>query len=284
MRAAGAPDPIGSSTPVGRLRLHYQTLGSTNDLARVLVRAGYPSGTVVIAEHQSAGRGRQGRRWEAALGAALLCSTLLRPRLAASALPALSMAAALATAEAIERRCAIEVALKWPNDVLIGRPLRKAAGILVETVLSNVDPAGTGSDEAGSVSAGIQGVVVGIGINIASSPPDVPTATHLVAAAGRPVDRRALLDLLLARLAGWLAQTPADAVLAPPSLVAAWRERLITLGQPVQVAAIDETDAALALDVDADGALLVRRDDGALARVLAADVSLSHPLVDDRHG
>jgi len=263
---------------LGRLRLYYPVVGSTNDVARALAGAGFPHGTVVVADVQTAGRGRQGRRWQAPPGAALLCSTLLRPALPAAALPVLTMAAALAVADAAAAVTGRPAALKWPNDVLMetagaaGRPsppararageseppLKKVAGVLLETAL------------AGSRLAS---VIVGIGINVSAHPPELATATDLAAVAGRPIARAAVLEALLARLDHW-----AGAALAgeQAAVFATWRARLVTLGRPVHVVTAGEAFDGLAEDVDAGGALLVRVAGGARRRLLAADVTLSH--------
>lgn len=278
----GVPRPALWPRPapgLGRLRLYYPVVGSTNDVARALAGAGFPHGTVVVADVQTAGRGRQGRRWQASPGAALLCSTLLRQALPVSALPALTMAAALATADAAAAVTGRPAALKWPNDVLMaaagaaGRPalsafaqaggseppLKKVAGVLLETTL-------TGSRLAS--------VIIGIGINVSAHPPELAAAaTNLAAVAGRPLARAAVLEALLAWLDHW-----AGAALAgeQAAVFAAWRACLITLGQPVHVVAAGESFDGVAEDVDGDGALLVRLAGGARRRLLAADVTLSH--------
>jgi BirA family biotin operon repressor/biotin-[acetyl-CoA-carboxylase] ligase len=257
---------------IGRLRLHYPSLGSTNDLARELGRAGYPHGAVVVADYQTAGRGRQGRRWEAPLGAALLCSTLLRPALPASALPALTMAAALATADAVTDVTGRPAALKWPNDVLAAEgvgereagALKKVAGILVETAFAGNH---------------VEWAVVGVGVNVSAHPPGLVTATDVSRVAGRPVARAALLDALMTRLEAWLPPSGTaalDAAGGISAIAAAWRARLTTLGRPVRVAMAGEEFDAVAETVDPDGALLVRTATGARRRLLAADVTLSH--------
>jgi BirA family biotin operon repressor/biotin-[acetyl-CoA-carboxylase] ligase len=250
------------------LRLHYRSLGSTNDLARELARAGYPHGAVVIADYQTAGRGRQGRRWEAQPGAALLCSTLLRPELPASALPSLAMAAALATADAVAAVTGRPAALKWPNDVMAseagGGSLRKVAGILAETAFAGER---------------VEFVVLGVGMNVSGHPPDLPTATDLARVAGQGVARSAALDALMANLdarLGSLSQGERDGARAARAIFDAWRARLTTLGRPVRVAtAADEFDA-VAETVEPDGALVVRTASGERRRLLAADATLSH--------
>jgi BirA family biotin operon repressor/biotin-[acetyl-CoA-carboxylase] ligase len=220
------------------------------------------------ADYLCSGGGRLGRRWAAPPGAALLCSTVLRPDLPASALPALTMAAALATADAVAAVTDRPAALKWPNDVLARErgdgSLKKAAGILVETAFAGER---------------LAYAVVGVGVNVSAHPPGLTTATNLSRVADGPVARAALLDTLLARLEARLApvnQGEGDAASAVAAIFAAWRARLTTLGQAVRVTAAGEEFDAVAEDVAADGALLVRTADGARRRLLAADVTLGH--------
>jgi len=152
---------------------------STQDLLR---DGDYPHGAVAVAEHQTAGRGRSGRRWDDAPSTALLFSVLLRPPVAA-ALPQLSLVVGLAVAGAIEREADVHAMVKWPNDMLIEG--LKVAGILLEA-----------SDMV---------VVCGIGINVNQEERDLPPvtrtpATSLGIAAGRPFDRGIVLALVLVEL------------------------------------------------------------------------------------
>lgn len=163
------------------------SVGSTMDLARELARAGCPQHTLIVADAQTAGRGRQGRSWTAPAGLALALSIVLRP------LPAgferIPFACAVATAEAAEGQGARRCGIKWPNDVVVGD--RKIAGAIVESRI------------------GEGWAVAGIGLN-ANVPPDrFPpgirrTATSLSQVCGHGVDRRSVLASLLDRLAHWL--------------------------------------------------------------------------------
>src|SRR5215472_16671402 len=155
--------------------------GSTNADVLALAQAGEPEGLVLVAETQTAGRGRLGREWISEPGAALTFSFLLRPAPVAQAnwgwLPLL---AGVAVASAIRSVTAVPAALKWPNDVLVGD--RKLGGILAERVRA--------------------AVVVGIGLNITGGAP-VPAATSLQAQGAGPTDRTALLAAILASLEDW---------------------------------------------------------------------------------
>lgn len=174
---------------LGRPVLHFGRVGSTNEVARRLAEDGAAEGTLVIAEEQSAGRGRLDRAWWAPPGSSLLLSVVLRPELPAAHVQRLTMAAGLATAEAVEASTGIRAELKWPNDLEIAG--RKAAGLLTDVDI-----------EAGAV----RFAVVGIGLNVnvdfqREGPPELRSrAIGLVEVTARPVDRLSLLVDLLVRL------------------------------------------------------------------------------------
>jgi BirA family biotin operon repressor/biotin-[acetyl-CoA-carboxylase] ligase len=223
---------------------------------------------LVVADLQTAGRGRLGRRWEAPAGAALLLSLALRPAwLRAERGVALVWMAAVALCEATEAVAPIKAALKWPNDLMLPLPDQqpptatsaKAAGILLEV--------GTGA-------RGLEWAIIGCGVNVSAAPPAEATrypATSLTAASGRPVSRLALLRALLQRLDHWHGALMAGDEAA---LFAAWRGRLITVGRPVRIETPGGVLEGFAEGVDSDGALLVRDAAGALQAVTAGDVGL----------
>ena len=164
---------------LGTPMLFFSTIGSTNDVASALAAGGDREGAVVIADAQTAGRGRRGRIWFSPPGAGLYVSVVLTPARASGAAERatalLTLAAGVALAEAVERVTGLAPAIKWPNDLLIGR--RKLAGILAEGVgapprLSDSPPAGVhaaGSSDpasAGFRRSGLQAVVLGYGVNV----------------------------------------------------------------------------------------------------------------------
>lgn len=230
----------------------YPSAGSTNDLLRERALAGAAAGTVIIADFQSAGRGRLGRAWEAPPGCALLCSVLLRPEggggEAGGALP---LRIGLLIAEAIDACAGVQCRLKWPNDVLVGS--HKVAGILCESAPGYV--------------------IAGIGINVAQRrdqlPDTDPPATSLALAAGRHVDRAALAGATFDALQPLLSAAHHD--LAPADL-ARYRERDALYGCAVTV---DGIPAGLARGVDGRGALLL--EDGGAIRPLHAGTVRSDP-------
>jgi BirA family biotin operon repressor/biotin-[acetyl-CoA-carboxylase] ligase len=164
---------------IGRPRVHHRLTDSTNERARVLASRGAPHGTLVTADEQSAGRGRQGREWVAAPGSSLLLSLILR-----NASATLPLAAAVAVCEALP----VNASIKWPNDIWIGR--RKLAGILVEA-----------RPQEGWA-------VLGIGVNVRDAPP-IEHVTSLNSA----IDAEELLQRLVLALDAWLSR-PLPEVLA----------------------------------------------------------------------
>lgn len=213
---------------IGRPRVHHREVGSTNLVARELAAGGAPHGTVVTADHQSAGRGRSNRVWQAPPGSSVLMSLVVRP---GDALLPLRAAVALCDVLA----ALPGVAIKWPNDVLVGR--RKVAGILAE---------GRPQDDW---------AVLGMGVNVTAVPTGFGDTATCLADQGdvRPVPQ--VLEALLATLESRLSQ-PA------PEVLAAWRERDALLGQEISW---DPAGSGRAAGVDDSGALLVDTAEGRVA-------------------
>ena len=246
----------------GRNLVILPRVGSTNDVAKDLATQGAPEGTVVLADEQTAGRGRMGRRWLSPPGTCLLCSILFRPELPPTQIQQLTMLCSLAAADAVRQVAGLPVALKWPNDLIVGiRAWRKLAGVLTET---------------GVVGEQMQFVVVGIGINVNVPPESLPAlspdATSILAETGQPVDRVALLVALLAGV-----ERRYEALQAGESPHQEWAARLATLGQAVKAITSEEALTGVAESVDEGGALLLRTPDGMLRRLLAGDVTLDRP-------
>jgi BirA family biotin operon repressor/biotin-[acetyl-CoA-carboxylase] ligase len=242
----------------------YPQVESTMDLAREWLQTSSATTLLVGADEQTAGRGRQGRRWIAPAGSALLSSLALRPPwLHAANATVLVQFAAVALCEAVIAQ-GIPARLKWPNDLLVptapgASTLGKAAGILLEAQ----------SDGAQRVAA-----IIGIGINVSAAPPAEQTrypATHLSAASGRPISRLELMQTLLRRLDAWYVRL-ADGESA--ALFAAWRTHLHTLGQFVQIELAHGSVRGIAEDVAPNGTLLVRDEHGTLHQISSGDVGL----------
>ncbi len=231
----------------------YEVVTSTNDVAAQLAEQGADEGCVVVAEAQSAGRGRHGRAWLSPAGAGLYVSAVLRPR--ADVVPLVTIAAGVGIAEGIKAATGLDPTLKWPNDVFVGG--RKLAGILAE---------------AGSSATGVPHVVVGFGINVlpAAFPPEVASrATSLEGELGRPIDSHLLLGACL----DGLAIRYADLRSARAASVAdAWRARAATmLRRQVEWHLGDTFARGVAESIDDTGALLVRTEAG-VVRVISGNV------------
>ncbi len=241
--------------PFVRQVLYRPRINSTNDLARACASEGAPEGLLIIADEQSAGRGRMGRHWWSPPGSALLTSLLFRPALLPERAQQLTMLCALAAADAVNELTALSADLKWPNDLLIAG--HKLAGLLTTSAIE-----GDSLDH----------VIVGMGLNVntdwSDAPPLITPATSLRRELGRSVDRLALLvaylDGVARRYTQLVQQSPYDE----------WASRLITLGQTITAHQGKQTVSGLAQGVDASGALLLRTAQGDVHRLFAADVSL----------
>jgi BirA family biotin operon repressor/biotin-[acetyl-CoA-carboxylase] ligase len=238
--------------PVFRLTA-FDTLASTSDKARDLARAGAPEGTLVTARTQTAGRGRQGRHWVSEPGN-LYLSLVLRPDAPVARAAQLGFAASLAVADALRRFAPRPaVTLKWPNDVLLGG--KKLAGILLES--------------EGDAGGRVRFVVLGIGVNLASHPPDSEfPATSLKAAASQEVAPEAFLAALAPALLVWYERWRGDGF---AGLRQAWLDRAAGLGQGLRARLANETVEGRFAGLDDDGMLLLDGPAGR-RRIAAADV------------
>lgn len=224
--------------------------GSTNVDVMELARAGEPEGVVLVADHQTAGRGRAGRSWEAPPGASLLMSVLLRPP--AAVMDLTTMAVGLAAAEAVESLGGFAPKLKWPNDLVWpgdgSSADRKLGGILAEADWGNHDRVV---------------VVVGLGLNV-RWPEDLPTELADIAIAcnhvsDAPIDREDLLVAVLQRLdAHYSRLVTGDRA----GLLAAWSARSATLGRTVRVDLGREEVEGVASSVTEEGHLVVDTESG----------------------
>jgi BirA family biotin operon repressor/biotin-[acetyl-CoA-carboxylase] ligase len=249
---------------IGAMLMRYERVASTSDIARERARNGYPEGLVVLAEEQSAGRGRLGRSWVAAYGDALLLSILLRPVwLPPGEAFSLTMMTGVALCEAVEQVAPVRAHLKWPNDLVlfVDDEWRKSAGILTEVSI------------AGDT---IEWAIVGIGVNVNQAPVGAvngrnlqQTATSISAAAGRSISRPALLEALLTTFDERYAQLQSG---EHGSLFAAWRARLARLGEPATITLPGGELRGIAEDVTPDGTLLLRDAAGILHTVHTGDV------------
>lgn len=269
-RLAAAPDALTEpeihrflppTEVVGRKLVCLSQVDSTNTRARELALAGEPEGLVVVADCQTAGRGRMGRSFQSPQGKGIYLTALLRPQLPPERLMIVTALAGVAVCGAVEAVCGLSPGLKWPNDPVLNG--KKLCGILTELALE----AETGS---------LQYLVVGIGVNVLQTAEDFSTevaaiATSVAAELGRPVSRPALAAALIARLdrlRSALVSGDTEAYLAE------YRRRCVNLGKRVRLLTSDGEESGEALDVDRDFGLVVRKDDGTVTTVRSGEVSV----------
>jgi BirA family biotin operon repressor/biotin-[acetyl-CoA-carboxylase] ligase len=238
---------------------YFGDIDSTNDAALALAEAGAADGTVVLADRQRRGRGRRGRTWYSPAGAGLYLSRVVRLPAAGRGLGLVTLGAGVAVARAVREASGLPVELKWPNDLVTGRPWRKLGGVLCETV-------GAGSR--------VTAVVVGVGVNLQPTayPADIgDRATSVEAELGRAVERGPVVVGILTELAdlvevlhgrdhGWVCRE--------------WR-RLGAAGLggvPVRWQDARGERRGLARDIDHDGALIVEYD-GQTERLISGEVT-----------
>lgn len=247
--------PLLSTRELGRTLHHYDELPSTNAKAFELAHEGGFHGEVIVAEHQTQGKGRRGRTWVSPPGKSLALSLILRPDIPPARAPELTLVAAVALAETL-RDSGVEASIKWPNDIQIDG--KKVAGILTE------------------LSADIERVhfiVLGLGVNLnaeaADFPPEVAEIATSVSIARKSRVHRALFTAaLLAKLEEWV-DTWTDQGFEPVRV--AWKRLASTLGQEILVKAEGKELRGVAEDIDPSGALLLRVGDRT-ERVLSGDV------------
>lgn len=260
---AGTPDRIGPAELAPHLRggwrdVHWLArVDSTQQVARDLARRGAAEGTAVVAEEQTAGRGRLGRTWHSPPGENLYCSVVLRPPRAPAEVPQIALVTGVAVAAAVEEATGRRPAIKWPNDVLLEG--KKVAGILTE-MESEIDR--------------VHHVITGIGVNLNTRrfPRELrEKASSLLLLTGRPVDRArfaaGLLAALEARYGRYLAVGFA-------SVRTEWESYSCLTGTEVRVQGPGGEVAGRVLGLDDDGALRLRGPGGGITRVVAGEVTV----------
>lgn len=241
-------------------RFHYfPTVGSTNDEAKRLALAGAPHGTVVLASHQTNGHGRMGRSFHSPEGQGIYLSILLRPDCAPGELMHLTCAVAAAACDACHRAANLRPGIKWTNDLVYGT--KKLGGILTAMGLR----AGGRVDHC----------VIGIGINCNQQEQDFPPelrdmAGSLAMATGMPIDRVRLAAAMMEALR----HMDAGLLTKKEEILTRYRKDCVTLGKEIQVIRGEERRPGTALDIDWDGALVVRFSSGETGTVNSGEVSI----------
>lgn len=241
--------------------IHYfNVTDSTNTQAKHMAANGAPDGTVLIAEQQLGGRGRLGRQFFSPPGMGVYLSVILRPNCSPNQLMHLTCAAAVAACDAVEAAANFRPDIKWTNDLIVGN--RKLGGILTEL---SIDPKNQCVEYA----------VVGIGINCCQTEADFDSSIRSMACSiqsvtGRQADRVSLISELIKALyamdKGLLAQQE--------TILNRYRNNCRTLGKQVSIVQGDQIRHATALDIDPQGALIVRYADGSIQSVSSGEVSI----------
>ncbi|MGM9590246.1 MAG: biotin--[acetyl-CoA-carboxylase] ligase [Faecousia sp.] len=241
-------------------RLHYfPTIGSTNDTLKNLARQGAPHGTALVAGHQTCGHGRLGRKFHAPEGMGIYLSILLRPDCLPSELMHLTCATAVAMCDALEQATGLRPGIKWTNDLVFGK--KKLGGILTELGLT---PQGR-----------VDWAIIGIGINCRQENGDFPKDIRAIATSvnmitGTDPDPALLAAAMLTQL-----RRMDETLLSKKrQIMEAYCRDCVTIGQEVSVVRADAVRYGTALDVDAEGALVVRYEDGTLEAVNSGEVSI----------
>ena len=244
---------------LGREICYRDTVDSSNNLAKTIAAGGCPNGLLVVAEEQGHGKGRLSRGWISPHAKGIWFSVVLKPPFLPQEAAKCTLLAAVAVVKAINKLPGVNAAIKWPNDILLLG--RKLVGILTEM-----------NAEFGHINY----VVIGTGINTNATPEDYPEevrplAVSVADAATVPFTRVELLCDILKNMED-LYETALREGFTP--IFAEWRAYSCTLGQKVKVIAPDKTYFGTAVDIDSEGLLIVRREDGTMEKVVAGDVSI----------
>lgn len=237
----------------------FDSIASTNTHLKALAKEGAPYGTVLVADHQTGGRGRLGRTFLSPSGVGIYMSMLLRPNCLPGELMHLTCAAAVAMCDAVEQAAGFRPGIKWTNDLVFNH--RKLAGILTEL----------GLNPDGSVDF----AVIGIGINCCQKKDDFPPeiqsfAGSLEMISGKPIDRSLVAASMMEAL--WKMST--QLLTHKADLMEQYRRDCITVGQQISLVRGDTTRHGTALNVDNDGALVVKFDRGQIEVVSSGEISI----------
>ena len=241
---------------LGRNVLAYESLDSTNNTAYELAEKGAKEGTIVVAERQKKGKGRQGRHWVSPKGGIYL-SCILKPEIGPVEVAKITLVAAVAVCRSIRDVTGLSSMIKWPNDILINK--KKVCGILTEMKAEQ--------DK-------VDFVILGIGVNAAVPADNLPKgAASLFKESGNEFTKVGLAKSILESLERHIALFKENGF---SGIREEWRDYSATLGHHVRIHCHDEKIEGQALDVDKDGALVVRLDSGIQRRILSGDVVIAH--------
>lgn len=237
-----------------------QKVASTQEEAKKLAEQGAPEGTVVMAEEQTGGRGRMGRKWHSPPGKGIWMSVVLRPELPLSLTPQLTLLAGVAVCKAIREVTGVQAGIKWPNDLLAGG--RKICGILLESSLRE---------------GGLHYCIAGIGISVNLTPEDYPAelagigTSLLIEGGGIPVDRPRLAEEVLHELEYWYS-VYIDKGFGP--IRERWEEMSVTLGRECYFTTPEGRSTGTAVGLDDNGTLLLQDAAGQVTGILSGEIEM----------
>lgn len=239
--------------------LHLKEVDSTNTRAKDLAEGGAQEGTVVIAESQTAGRGRIGRSWFSSPGNGILATLILRPAMSPIGAPRMTLMTAVAVAEALLSLVNLEIKIKWPNDILVKR--KKLAGILTE-ITTEMDA--------------VNYIVVGLGLNVNTPLEEFPeelrnTATSIFIETGEKFSRIRLFRAYLERFEKYYDMFKKNEFSA---IIRRWRQLSGIVGQKIMVDVLGQSHMGEVVDIDDDGVLILKDEQGGLRRIFSGDVTL----------
>ena len=238
----------------------FDEVTSTNTLLKEMGRQGAAVGTVLVADRQTGGRGRLGRTFLSPSGVGVYLSALIRPDCEPQELMHLTCATAVAMCDAVEQAFGFRPGIKWTNDLVVEN--RKLGGILTELILA------PGTNR-------VAGAVIGVGINCGQLAGDFDPAIREMATSARMVlGREADRNVLIAEMVRALEQMDRDLLSSPAAMLERYKADCITLGQAVSILRGDDVRHATALDIDAEGGLIVRYDSGEIGTVTSGEVSV----------
>jgi len=243
---------------LGKEIISYKKIGSTNDIAYELAEKGLKEGTVIFAEEQTKGKGRQGRLWASPPKGGIYMSCILRPRIAPNEIPKITLLAAVAVARSIRQGTGLNAMIKWPNDILIGD--RKVCGILTEMKAEQ--------DR-------VIFVIIGIGINVNTPTRHLPKGASSLREELRHINKEAevsrieLTKIILETLEAEYFRLARSGF---KPIIDEWKEMSSMLGSRVKIILQNRTIEGQAHDIDPDGSFVVRLESGMLERVSSGDV------------
>lgn len=236
--------------------IHYKETDSTNARARELADQGAPEGTLVVAESQTQGRGRQGRAWFSPSGAGIYASLIVRPSMPSNEATRITFLTAVAAAETLLHLTTLDVKIKWPNDILANG--KKVAGILTEI-----------STEQGVVDYAVVGL--GMNVNTPGFPDDIRMrATSVLIETGERFSRPEILREYLTREEAYFRRLRTSGF---GPILERWKELADTIGRQIRVEMMDKTYIGCVDNIDPEGILILKDREGVSHRILSGDVT-----------